>query len=163
MTAQHDKHHFPGRIYVQDRKIRFGEQKETKKPKKMEIKECTTIDISSFEVETVDLKLPNQMPFTEDEYYRIFAAVKLKGFYPGVEYSDLMLKSRKRENVLTRQTIMYFMRKRFPAMSLNKIAQRMGGFDHSNIIHAIKQVENLCDSDKKFKNCIKDIEDYLNL
>jgi hypothetical protein len=59
-------------------------------------------------------------------------------------------KSRKRESKEIRQIVMYFARKKYPKLSLAKIAGYYG-LDHATCIHSIKVINNLMDSDNKFK------------
>lgn len=59
-----------------------------------------------------------------------------------IEMDKIFRKSRKREIVLSRQIIQYFLKKH-TGFSLEKIAKETGGLDHSLIPHTIKTINNL--------------------
>jgi len=69
-------------------------------------------------------------------------------------------KTRKREIVQARQIAMYFA-KSFTKSSLVEIGKVMGGKDHATVLHACKMVNNLIDTDKRFKLYINEIEKKL--
>lgn len=71
-------------------------------------------------------------------------------------------KTRKREIVQARQIAMYFA-KSFTKSSLATIGSQIGGKDHATVLHACKQVNNLIDTDKRFKCFIDDIEKKINI
>ncbi len=72
-------------------------------------------------------------------------------------------KSRKRELVFARQLIMYFMKK-YTKMSLKSIGSEFAGAsngkkkDHTTVIHSIRTVNNLMDTDEVVLNEVKQIE-----
>jgi hypothetical protein len=81
--------------------------------------------------------------------------------------ADSKAKNRKRENVLSRQTIMYFARK-YTKESLQSIGVFVGDFTfksaHANCIHAIKQVDNQIFSDANFKSDFENLNaEILNI
>jgi chromosomal replication initiator protein len=59
---------------------------------------------------------------------------------------DFYAKSEKREMVQARQLAMYFSKK-YTKLSLAMIGQQCGGRDHATVIHALKTVSNLLDTD----------------
>ena len=69
-------------------------------------------------------------------------------FY-GADSNMLDQKTRKREVVLPRQVCMYFIREMFPNLTFENI-----GFifkkDHATVMHAIKVMKDLMDTDKAF-------------
>jgi len=69
-------------------------------------------------------------------------------------------KTRKREIVQARQIAMYFS-KSLTKASLTTIGSQIGGKDHATVLHACKTVNNLMDTDKKFKGQIEDLEKKL--
>lgn len=76
---------------------------------------------------------------------------------------DLMKsKTRKREVVQARQIAMYFA-KNLTKSSLATIGMHCGGKDHATVLHACRTVNNLMDTDKRFKNYISEIEKKINL
>jgi chromosomal replication initiator protein len=78
------------------------------------------------------------------------------------DYFDLPLdlmksKSRKREVVQARQLAMYFS-KVYTKSSLATIGQHCGGKDHATVLHACKTVNNLIETDKKFKHYVDELD-----
>ncbi|MFM6975521.1 MAG: chromosomal replication initiator protein DnaA [Sphingobacteriaceae bacterium] len=75
-----------------------------------------------------------------------------------------MVKSqtRKREIVQARQISMY-LAKSHTKTSLKSIGAFFGGRDHSTVIYACQTVEDLIDTDKKFKNYVADIQKKLKM
>jgi chromosomal replication initiator protein len=77
-----------------------------------------------------------------------------------VEY--LKSKTRKREIVQARQVAMFFA-KSFTKNSLAVIGSIIGGKDHATVLHACRTVQNLLETDKKFKQYVDDIEKKLKM
>jgi len=75
-----------------------------------------------------------------------------------------MVKSatRKREIVQARQISMY-LSKSMTKSSLKSIGAFYGGRDHSTVIYACQTVEDLIDTDKKFKGYVTDIQKKLKM
>lgn len=78
------------------------------------------------------------------------------------EYFDLpsdalITKTRKREIVQARQIAMYFS-KNLTKHSLAAIGSQIGNKDHATVLHACKTVNNLMDTDKKFRSYLVEIE-----
>ena len=71
-------------------------------------------------------------------------------------------KTRKREIVQCRQLAMFFS-KQMTKSSLAMIGKHCGNKDHATVLHACKTVNNLADTDKRFKGYISDIEKKLTL
>lgn len=65
--------------------------------------------------------------------------------------------TRRREIVQVRQIAMFFA-KGETGKSLESIGNKIGGKDHGTVLHAIKTVKNLIETDKKFKNQIIEIQ-----
>jgi len=74
----------------------------------------------------------------------------------------LQSKTRKREIVQARQIAMYFS-KTLTKSSLASIGALIGGKDHATVLHACKTVNNLMDTDKRFKTQIDTIEKKLKV
>ncbi len=74
----------------------------------------------------------------------------------------LKSKTRKREVVQARQLAMYFS-KQFTKSSLSNIGMHCGGKDHATVLHACRTVNNLIDTDKKFKAQVADLHKRINL
>ncbi len=71
-------------------------------------------------------------------------------------------KTRKREIVQARQISMY-LSKAHTKTSLKSIGAFFGGRDHSTVIYACQTVEDLIDTDKKFKAYVQDIQKKLKM
>lgn len=83
------------------------------------------------------------------------------------DYFDLPMellksKTRKREVVQARQIAMYFSKK-MTKSSLANIGAHCGGKDHATVLHACKTVNNLMDTDKRFKSYIDDLNKKISL
>ncbi len=74
----------------------------------------------------------------------------------------LQSKTRKREIVQARQIAMFFS-KNLTKSSLASIGAQIGGKDHATVLHACKTVNNLMDTDKRFKTQIDAIEKKLKV
>ena len=71
-------------------------------------------------------------------------------------------KTRKREVVQARQIVMFFS-KSLTKSSLATIGMQCGGKDHATVLHACKTVNNLMDTDKRFKIYIDDINKKISI
>ena len=80
--------------------------------------------------------------------------------YFNLSPDQLQSKTRKREIVQARQIAMYFS-KTMTKSSLASIGSLIGGKDHATVLHACKTVNNLMDTDKRFKGQIESIEKKL--
>lgn len=75
----------------------------------------------------------------------------------GTSQADFFTKSRKRNIVQARQLSMYFSKK-YTKAPLITIGEQCGGKDHATVIHALKTVANLLDTDKQFRAIADKIE-----
>lgn len=80
--------------------------------------------------------------------------------YYGLEIDSLQSKTRKREIVQARQIAMYFS-KNLTNSSLSVIGSKIGKKDHATVLHACKTILNLIETDRDFKNQIREIEAQL--
>jgi len=71
-------------------------------------------------------------------------------------------KTRKREIVQARQIAMFFA-KSLTKSSLATIGSQIGGKDHATVLHACKTVNNLIETDKRFRSYIDEIEKKLKI
>ncbi len=83
------------------------------------------------------------------------------------DYFDLPIelmksKTRKREVVQARQIAMYFSKK-MTKSSLANIGKHCGGKDHATVLHACRTVNNLSETDKKFKTYLDDLDKKLSI
>ncbi|MDR1847595.1 MAG: chromosomal replication initiator protein DnaA [Bacteroidales bacterium] len=81
--------------------------------------------------------------------------------YFHVDVNKISTASRKSEIVRVRHISMYLASK-FTKHSLATIGAKCGNRDHSSVIHACKQVNNLASIDRKYKMCLEDIEKELS-
>lgn len=81
---------------------------------------------------------------------------KLVTEFYGLTVDQLKSKTRKREIVQARQISMFYA-KNLTKASLKSIGTYFGGRDHSTVIHACQTVNDLMDTDKKFKNDVEEI------
>lgn len=77
-----------------------------------------------------------------------------------VEQMDL--KTRKREIVQPRQIAMFFS-KHGNKGSLAEIGEEIGNKDHATVLHACKTVNNLYDTDKKFRSWIDKLSSKMDI
>ena len=74
----------------------------------------------------------------------------------------LKSKTRKREVVQARQIAMYFA-KTMTKSSLANIGMHCGGKDHATVLHACRTVNNLMDTDKRFKAYITELDKKISI
>lgn len=74
----------------------------------------------------------------------------------------LKSKTRKREVVQARQLAMYFS-KSLTKSSLSSIGIHCGGKDHATVLHACRTVNNLIETDKKFKTYYTEIQKKISI
>jgi len=82
--------------------------------------------------------------------------------YFELSLEQLVDKSRKKEIVIARQLGMYFA-KEYTNLSLQTIGQYFGKRDHSTVIHAINCVNDLIETDRKFKKSYQDLQRKLKI
>lgn len=74
-----------------------------------------------------------------------------------ISTEEFYSKSKKREMVQARQLSMHFAKK-YTKYSLAMIGKQCGNKDHATVIHAIKTVANLLETDKQFRTLASEIE-----
>lgn len=74
-----------------------------------------------------------------------------------IAVEEFYSKSKKREIVQARQLAMHFSKK-YTKNSLAMIGQQCGGKDHATVIHALKTIANLLETDKQFRTLASEIE-----
>ncbi|GHV72604.1 chromosomal replication initiator protein DnaA [Bacteroidia bacterium] len=77
-----------------------------------------------------------------------------------ISVNDINSNTRKREIVQARQLVMYFS-KEYTQSSLAKIGKLCGNKDHATVLHAHRTVKNQCDTNKKYKLQVQDLEKKL--
>jgi len=85
---------------------------------------------------------------------------KIVADYFGISIDNLQSNSRKREIVQARQIAMYFSKK-FTKLSLSAIGLQTGHKDHATVLYACRTINNLIDTDKRFKKYISEIDKKL--
>jgi chromosomal replication initiator protein len=82
--------------------------------------------------------------------------------YFDLEIELLKSKTRKRNVVQARQIAMYFA-KNMTKSSLSSIGAHCGGKDHATVLHACRTVNNLIETDKKFKASVQDLQKKISV
>ena len=82
--------------------------------------------------------------------------------YFKVDQQDLKAKTRKREIVIARQVAMYFS-KDYTNHSLKSIGYHFGGRDHSTVIHVVQSVNDMMDTNAKFRFSIDELKKKLKM
>ncbi|MCP4310901.1 MAG: chromosomal replication initiator protein DnaA [Bacteroidetes bacterium] len=82
--------------------------------------------------------------------------------YYNIGLELLQSKTRKREIVQARQVAMFFS-KTLTKSSLATIGSQIGGKDHATVLHACKTVNNLIETDKRFRLQVDEIEKKLKM
>jgi chromosomal replication initiator protein len=87
---------------------------------------------------------------------------KLVCSYYNIGLEQMQSKTRKREIVQARQVAMFFS-KSLTKSSLATIGSQIGGKDHATVLHACKTVNNLIETDKRFRIQIDELEKKLKM
>lgn len=77
--------------------------------------------------------------------------------YFNVPADELKAKTRKKEIVIARQLAMYFT-KDYTNHSLKSIGSHFGGRDHSTVIHALQSVNDMLDTDARFRSSVNELK-----
>lgn len=121
---------------------------------------------SSLNKKSITLELAKQMidKFVKNTAHEISIDYIQKMVCDYFELPIEMLKSktRRREVVQARQIAMFFA-KQMTKSSLSTIGMHCGGKDHATVLHACRTVNNLMDTDKKFKASVLELEKKINI
>lgn len=82
--------------------------------------------------------------------------------YFNVDAEALKAKTRKKEIVIARQVAMYFS-KDYTNHSLKSIGYHFGGRDHSTVIHAVQSVNDMIDTNAKFRLSVDELRKKLKM
>jgi chromosomal replication initiator protein len=82
--------------------------------------------------------------------------------YFGIPVDRISSKTRKREVVQARQLAMYFSKK-LTKSSLASIGLQCGNKDHATVLHACRTVNNLIETDKKYKSNVDELEKKIKI
>ena len=77
-----------------------------------------------------------------------------------IDMKSINSKSRKREIVWARQAAMSLCKK-YTTQSVSRIGQVVGGRDHATVLHALKNVEDLLETEAEFKQMYEQVETRL--
>ena len=102
----------------------------------------------------IDLLRSNHKSITVEDIQK-----KVAEFF-NIKFTDMHSNRRLRCLARPRQIAMYFAKK-FTQKSLPDIGRSFGGRDHATVIHAVKQVENLINTDSKFADEINRLQKIL--
>jgi chromosomal replication initiator protein len=78
-----------------------------------------------------------------------------------IDKENILSNTRKREIVQARQVAMY-LSKQFTKTSLKSIGVQLGDKDHATVIHAQKAINNLKDTDTRFRLDLQELESKLD-
>lgn len=82
--------------------------------------------------------------------------------YFGIPVDQIASKTRKREIVQVRQLSMYFAKK-MTNSSLSTIGQHCGKKDHATVLHACRTINNLIETDPKFRANVEEIHKKIQI
>lgn len=82
--------------------------------------------------------------------------------YYSVSLEDMKAKTRKKEIVIARQVAMYFA-KEYTHHSLKSIGFHFGGRDHSTVIHGVQSINDMMETDAKFKLSVEELKKKLKM
>ncbi|MDX2083190.1 MAG: chromosomal replication initiator protein DnaA [Rickettsiales bacterium] len=85
---------------------------------------------------------------------------KIVAQFYNLKIADLLSNNRARSIARPRQIAMYFA-KNFTEESLPKIGKEFGGKNHATVIHSVKLIQNLINSDNNFLQEIKTLEEKI--
>lgn len=86
--------------------------------------------------------------------------IRIVCLYFNVPIEMMQSNTRKREIVQARQIAMYFSKK-LTKESLATIGNKIGDKDHATVLHSCKTVNNLIETDKRFRAQMDEIENQL--
>jgi chromosomal replication initiator protein len=116
---------------------------------------------ASMNKKTITLELAKQMidKFVKNTNHEVSIDYiqKVVCDYFQLEMDMLKSKTRKRNVVQARQIAMYFA-KNMTKSSLSSIGAHCGGKDHATVLHACRTVNNLIETDKKFKASVQELQ-----
>ena len=100
-------------------------------------------------------------------YYEINGIKRIVCEYFNLEQVDIDKITRKREIVQVRQIAHFFAKETSDhfklSWSLADIGKKIGGKNHATVLHSIKTVKNVCDTDRAFNHKVIAIRDIIRL
>lgn len=86
---------------------------------------------------------------------------KIVSQFYGITTSDIISSSRQRSVSRPRQIAMY-LAKNMTRESLPEIGRKFGGKNHATVIHSVKQIEKIIETDSKLMSEVKNLEERIN-
>jgi len=99
---------------------------------------------------------PDSIKKPKRKYLFIEEVKQIVALYFGIPLFNLSLKNKSRKIVEPRQVAHYFARK-YTEESFALIGKEIGGVDHATVIHSIKTIDDLIDSNRMFEKKIQEI------
>ena len=88
----------------------------------------------------------------------IKTAVRISANAFGLDSHDVFSKTRKREYVRSRQVACYLIRKTFGnRYSLTVLGYEIGNKDHASVVHSVKTISNLVETESDFRKLIDEL------
>lgn len=107
-------------------------------------------------------KVLTQTVGIEDRKISVPEIMEVVSKFYGIEKADICGRKRNRAVVLARQVVMY-LSKEFTEASLSAIGAEVGSRHHSTVIYAEKAINNLLDTDARFRSDFEQIKDLLEV
>ena len=113
---------------------------------------------------TIDLKLTSEIvdTFSHNMSKEVSIAniQQIVSDFFNISIDHIIGKTRKRNIVIARQLGMYFAKK-MTELSLKEIGRHFGNRDHTTVMHSIKTINDLIDTDTLFKDTFNKLEHKL--
>lgn len=107
----------------------------------------STLSGASLSVETAEAAIRDLVRTREPKRVKIEDIQKLVGSHYSVSRSDI-LSSRRTANVVRPRQIAMYLAKVLTPRSLPEIGRRFGGRDHTTVLHAVRKIEALAQTDR---------------
>ncbi len=120
----------------------------------------SAVDVGKITLELAKKVLKNLIKERKQEF-TVEQIIQIISDYFHIPPKAVKAKTRKREVVQARHLCMFYC-KQLTKMSLSSIGAEFGGRDHSTVLHAIKTVNDLRETNKEFQNYVDDIERLLS-
>jgi chromosomal replication initiator protein len=88
--------------------------------------------------------------------------IKIVADFYGIEEASICDKTRRKDIVKPRQVTMYILREDFNT-SFPTIGSKLGGRDHTTVIHSCQTVKDLMDTDNLFKESVLELQHKVQL
>ena len=122
---------------------------------------CSIIDPCDPLIPDFELRIKNFERKNKSPEYTIKEIKKAVSDHFGINENEIDIKTRKREIVTARQISMTIC-KLITKDSLSNIGSEHGGKDHATVLHSIKTVKNLFDTNRSFRENILPLLEYFS-